>query len=119
MVKHLRSKREHTLFITEKLPLFDALYGENTNSAILVKNRYDTVMKFLPEYRLSEKERIMLQTLVSLSEDNFNYFYAPSYEPILRKMSIERQTDEQSFLYIYTRKYGITHMMTDEGKIFF
>lgn len=107
--------RAHTIFFTQRMPIFDDTI--NHRGKQYIQNQVNPLMYFDEEYTLNQVEKTIFYTVISLTEDDFNYVYVPSQEMMVKVSSIERP-DEQALLYIHSRKYDITHAMTDPGILF-
>jgi hypothetical protein len=73
-------------------------------------------MYFDKEYKLTNDEKILFKSLISLAEDDFIQFYIPSQETMLHQMSIERSNEVDGLMYIYSRKYNVMHQLANPGK---
>ena len=118
IIETMKLKREHTIFFTERMPLFETLYNdENTSENSLLPNKRDPTMVFSKEYKLSTTEMDIFKTLIGLTEEDFNYYYIPYMEKMLRKRCVEKLENTHGILYVYSRKYNIMHSMTDQSKL--
>lgn len=116
MINHITKRTKHSIFYTSRLKLFDNLYANpKVKELKLAANRLNKLMYFDKEYKLSTSEKVLFKSLISLAEDDFIQFYVPSQERLLHQMSLERADEDEGLLYIYSRKYNITHRLKDQG----
>lgn len=117
MIEHIKTKSAHSIFYTDRLPLFENLYNNpKVRSLNISGNRLNPMMYFDQNYNLTEQEKQLFQGLISLSEDDFVQFYIPSQERMIHQMSLERVDQSFGYMYIYSRKYNIIHRLDDQGK---
>lgn len=117
MISHVKSRSKHTIFFTHRIRLFENLYAnKDIKDLKLAANRLNPFMYFDKEYKLEKEEKILFKSLISLSEDDFMYFYIPSQEGLLRQLSLERANEELGLLYIYSRRYNVMHQLSDPSK---
>ena len=118
MINHVKSRSKHSIFFTKRIRLFDNLYANaDIKDLKLAANRLNPFMYFDKEYKLDNDEKNLFKSLISLSEDDFMYFYVPSQELVLRQLSLERSNEEMGLLYIYSRRYNVMHQLSDPGKV--
>lgn len=108
--------REHTIYFTQRMPIFDDTINHKGNR--FVQNQINKSTYFDTQYSLNDIERTIFLSMISLVEDDFNYVYMPSNEHLVNVESIERP-DQQALLYIHSRRYNVTHAMTDGGKFLY
>lgn len=122
LIQRIKEKSAHSIFYTERLPVFENLYNNpNVRSLELIGNRVNPHMYFDKNYKLNSQERILFESLITLYEDDFVQFYMPSSERLLRQMSLESANETTGLMYIYSRKYNVMHSLADPGiqKFFF
>lgn len=118
MIRNIKTRSKHSIFFTSPLPLFTNLYAnKDVLDLDLSANRLNKLMYFDKNYKLSPLEMNLFKSLISLSEDDFIQFYLPTKERLIHEMSLENADETKGLLYIYSRKYNITHKLINKGNL--
>ena len=117
MIESVKTRTHHSIFFTRRMQLFENLYNNpKVRSLSLSANRLNPLMYFDKEYKLTNQEKLLFKTFISLAEDDFIQFYIPSKERMIHKMSLERADEMEGLMYIYSRKYNVMHRLADKGE---